>query len=101
METVREPAWLVAMADQRLALMAEKVSASSLKLYGPEIIMTPLTEPAENASNMERTRWERSCDNCGRYCKKGTFITGHVMRQLHGHAVLMTFGMCPECKELI
>lgn len=92
-ETV--PAWLVAKVDQRLALMDEFLRQLE---FNHELIMTPLDEPPEGASEAQFRKWDRTCDNCGRYCK-GRFYTGNVVRELHGKQVVITFGVCPRCKE--
>jgi hypothetical protein len=96
------PAWVVAKVDQRLALMADMLSrfgnpAPALAEYG--LMMTPLSEPDEGATPDEYKIWDRSCDNCGRYCP-GDFFTGSVTRTKWGTQIVFTFGTCPECKEL-
>src|SRR3982751_2310442 len=90
------PAWLDAKVDQRLAAM-KTVMGRDLKTP-MALIMTPLSEPGPNASPLEYKYWERSCDNCGRYCS-GEFSTGHVIRHEFGTQVMFVFGVCPSCKE--
>lgn len=93
-----EPAWLLAKVDQRLALMKEalgELGIRRLKSY-TGVIITPVSEPAEDASLAEYERWEHSCDNCGKYCPDSMW-TGTVERELSGARVYISFGACPTC----
>lgn len=94
---MKEPAWLVHLIDQRLALIEDKLGAS---VPDTNLIMTPLTEPGEKATQREFDQWDRTCDHCGRYCKAPRlFYTGHIVRQLRCNTtVYMTFGVCQRCK---
>jgi len=94
-----EPAWLAAKVDQRLALMEEHMGdVSKLPTH---FVMTPLTEPEENASKEEFDHWERTCDNCGVYCPWPTdFYTGTTVRMRGETQVIFTFGVCATCKKL-
>lgn len=96
-EVVREPGWLTAAADQRLALMQETVPPEVLAEDAP-IVMAMLTEPSDDLDRQERERWERTCDNCGAYTPEGqVFYTGHVTRYLFGAPVMITYGACFRC----
>lgn len=97
---MKEPAWLTSLIDQRVALVEDKIGDIVLDT---NIIMTPLTEPPEGASERALKRWDRSCDNpgCHRYCSDPQpFFTLHVVRTLrHGTKVYMTAGLCADCKR--
>jgi len=92
-----EPAWLTAAVDQRLALMVETIG-EAVQFIDHEVIVTPLTEPREGASDAEMKHWDFSCDNCGRYCPT-RLLVGQVTRELHGKPVMFTYGACPWCAE--
>lgn len=98
-EHKREPAWLTAKADQRLALMASGHTPVQISKVTASIIMLFLSEPPPDSTPADYATWERSCDNCGRFCP-GTFYTGVVKRELHGMEVVITYGVCPDCKDL-
>jgi hypothetical protein len=94
----REPAWLTAMIDQRMALMEEHLGNPAN--VPANVVMTPLTEPEEDATNADRERWERTCDNCGTYCDNDTpFYTGSTVRMRGNVQVIFMFGVCAPCKE--
>jgi hypothetical protein len=98
----REPTWLIAMVDQKLALMEDILGAALHAQRDSEIadyavILTPLTEPEEGSSAQEMARWERTCDNCSAFCPGLNFWTGHVVRDFHGRQVIFTFGTCSKC----
>lgn len=94
-EELKEPSWLTARADQRLALMLEK--AGDNFPHGA-LVTTPLTEP-EPGGDFER--WDRSCDNCGKYVAEGELLwTGSVFRVTpKGSQVIINFGACADCKN--
>ena len=96
----KTPPWLAAKIDQRMALLEQAVGNKTLDV---SLVMTPLTEPREGASDAEHQRWDRSCDNCGRYCPPAAdFYTGHVVRFLsNGTRVYISFGVCINCKPSI
>lgn len=98
------PAWLSAAVDQRLALMMDTTGGvETFRAYfeGKGMVLTPLTEPEEGATEEEHARWDRSCDNCGHYCKPGEdFYTGHVHAVQEPITIMISFGVCPACKEL-
>lgn len=94
-----EPTWLVSKIDQRLALMEEHMGNAAD--VPAQVVMTPLTEPGEDATKEDFERWERTCDNCGRYCPPDSeFYTGHSVRMRGEVQVIFMFGVCPDCKEL-
>jgi len=92
-----EPTWLRASIDQRLALMEQHMGNAAD--VPANVVMTPLTEPEENATDHDREVWERTCDNCGAYCPD-EFYTGHSVRMRGNVQVIFMFGVCPSCKEL-
>lgn len=95
------PSWVVALADQRIALMKEKLTKESM--HGYVVIATPLTEPAdaESMSTADFERWERCCDNCGVYCSPNReFFSGVLERELYGKQVILSFGACKRCSEV-
>jgi hypothetical protein len=90
----RLPAWLEAAVDQRLALIDKH-----LRVTPAPLIITPLAEPPENSTALQRARWERSCDCCGKYCPypREDFYTGHVQRTAKsGALVIITLGVCKD-----
>ena len=97
----KEPPWLTAMIDQRMALMEQELgpAVDGLQSYG--VVLTLLTEPPEGSSHAVAERWERSCDRCGLYCPDDAeFYTGHATRELGGAKVMVAFGMCPACRRV-
>lgn len=95
-EKKKEPVWLSVRVDQRIAFMLERTGGE----FPPgALIATLLTEPPEGASKEEIDRWDRTCDNCGKYVPKGqTLYTGSCDRTLpSGHQVIINFGACSEC----
>jgi hypothetical protein len=92
-----EPAWLTAKVDQRLAFMLQEMGGK-LPNIGQNVVLTLLTEYGEGATQEEKDRWERTCDNCGLFCPGATtFYTGQVARYHMGKRVEFTFGSCPKC----
>ena len=90
-----EPAWLSAKVDQRIAFMLEKTGGN----FPPEAILaTPLTEPEDG---QDFDKWDRSCDNCGRYVPEGEpFHSGTCVRFIEaGNRALISFGACDTCWE--
>jgi hypothetical protein len=88
-----EPAWLTHLVDQRMALINDKATPL---LPEHALVMTPLTEPPEGATEAQYRRWDRTCDCCQTFCPPGKdFYTGHLVRELSdGRPVYMTFGVC-------
>lgn len=93
------PAWLVALIDQRIALMDELAGDLPQLADANTIVMTPLTEPREGASEEEFAIWNRQCDRCKADCRGKDFYTGHMHRAWKGMKLLFTFGVCAACKE--
>jgi len=93
------PAWLTSKIDQRMALIDERVTPVSISRGPVPLIVTPLTEPGENATPLQMERWERTCDACGKYCPypKEDFFNGQVQRTTKtGMLVIIFFGVCKE-----
>ena len=97
-EKIEVPAWLRAKIDQRLALMAE-VTGGPENFTGMEIVAMTLTEPGEDCTDAEFTRWERTCDSCGNYCPPAEpFYSGQRMEPWGPTKVLIIWGECHPCK---
>lgn len=97
-----EPGWLLAAADQRLAELkqAMPVAVARELMGGVDLLMTPLTEPAEGSSKIRQQMWEHTCDHCGKYLLVGLYI-GHVLRQWDGLPIQIHFGACGDCLEVV
>lgn len=97
-EREKEPPWLQAKVDQRIAFMRDKLGDLGWQLIKRQtaLLMTPLTEPDEGASELEFARWEHTCDNCGAYVPR-TMWSGSVERMVDGVRVIISFGACPGC----
>lgn len=95
-----EPPWLTAKVDRRLAEL-KAGGAFEIAIDQAPIIMTYLDEGDAKMSPQARQQWERTCDNCGRYCPEVggmAFYTGHAMRLVDQRQVLMTYGVCDDCR---
>ena len=105
MSLQEQPAWLVALADQREALMIEKGALDAAREAGSQFIFSFINEGDHEMSTEELARWERTCDHCGRYIPEDApegpdgFYTGHLMRTVEGIQIVMAFGVCGTCKE--
>lgn len=88
-----EPAWLTAAADQRVAFMAETLGPGVAFLKGYNVVVTPLTEPDPGCQTQQ---WDKTCDNCGRYCPDG-LVANSVQRDLNGVKIQVVFGACSRC----
>jgi hypothetical protein len=92
----KEPAWLLAKTDQKLADMRDNLTAD--RLAGFKAVLIPLFDPAPGVDDTGGGRWDRTCDNCGKYCPDGTpYFVGQTKREMHGKSVFLTFGACSEC----
>lgn len=89
------PAWLLAAVDQRVALMTEHMP----EMPFDGIIVTPLTEPPEGATDQQHASWDKSCDNCGTY-RVWDLKCGEVTRMFRGSELHIMFGACPDCAVL-
>jgi hypothetical protein len=66
-----------------------------------ELVIVQLGRPEENATREEQDRWELSCDRCGRYCPPPTdFHTGGITLVRHKRKIMVTFGLCDDCRAL-
>jgi len=97
---IPEPAWLTAKVDARIAEI-RKGGAFDLAESVQPIVMTFLDEGSPHMTDEERERWERTCDNCERYCPEGgmAFYTGHVLRMEEGRQVILAYGVCDDCRR--
>jgi hypothetical protein len=98
MTQIKEPPWLTAAVDERLALMQEKTGGIKrlAEASGGVIVMTFLTEPREHATSAEIRRWEHSCDNCQKHSvteNRG----GYTERLVDDIRVVFSFGACEKC----
>jgi hypothetical protein len=91
------PRWLTTAADLRIGFMLEQMGGDVPEGY--PFILTPLTEPPEHFTDEERERWERTCDNCGKFCPEDTeFYTGAIGREVtEDTRIEIMFGACPAC----
>jgi len=101
-----EPPWLAAKTDQKVAFMAEHGALDLARENGSMFIMSLLDEGEEEMTDEERERWERSCDNCGKYvppeperANYTAFYTGYTARTVDGVQIMLAFGVCGTCKE--
>ena len=95
----REPAWLTAKVDQKIALVkVPMLNAARATQAG--FVMTFLDEGHAHMTDEEREQWERTCDRCHTYVPDdGEFYTGHVVRDVEGQQVVMAFGVCGPCRR--
>jgi hypothetical protein len=96
-----EPVWLTTKIERRLDVIRDGMMAAA-RNTGAQFVMTYLDEPDPGATDAERDRWERTCDNCGRYCPpdgEWDFWTGHVVREIDGRQVMIAFGVCAVCRH--
>ena len=105
MSLQEQPAWLVALADQRIALMIEKGALNAAREAESTFIFSFINEGDHEMSREELARWERTCDNCGRYIPEDApdgpdgFYTGHLARTVDEIQIVLAFGVCGTCKE--
>ena len=90
----REPSWLTAAADQRVAKMKD---VAGNMITGYDVIMMMLTEPPEWATPTEAAAWEHECDNCR--TSERPLITGNVERTARKKRVFIVFGACRLCLD--
>lgn len=82
-----------------MALVEEAAIPAALRFGQVPLIVTPLTEPPEGASQRQYLQWDRTCDCCGKHCAypKHNFYTGQVQRTSKaGVLVIISFGICEE-----
>ena len=104
MTLFNEPPWLIAKVDRRIAEIRD---GGAFEIAGDNkpIIATFLDEGDHEMTAEEHEKWERTCDGCGQYCPTGedgiNFYTGHTGRIINGRQVLLTYGVCENCKTVI
>lgn len=96
-ELLDEPAWLVAMLDQRIALVLDKFADQMDILRNMDMCMLTLTEPPEHETI---ERWERTCDRCGTYVPGEGLMLGSALRTAQGIRFVVTLACCEPCSEL-
>lgn len=101
-----EAPWLQAKVDQRVQFMVEHGALDMARESGGKFVMSFLDEGKEDMTEEERERWERTCDNCGRYIPPEPerpgytdFYTGYTQRIIDGVQIVLAFGVCGTCKE--
>jgi hypothetical protein len=96
-ELIVEPPWVVAAVDQRLAQMDPFFKGFNAQ--AGNLVVTPMCELDHEPTEAELKLWDRTCDRCRTYCPPEVgFYTGHVARQRWGTRVVLTFGVCKNCK---
>jgi hypothetical protein len=95
----REPAWLTAAVDQRVALLAHLLDAEIRKMAKVTVIMLQLTEPPMFATAAQIMAWDHACDNCSKPCPTDQdLLMGNVERTYKDSVkVVITFGACLDC----
>lgn len=91
----QEPPWLTAAVDQRLK--AAEAAFHYAQIAGTTVLMLTLTDPEED-TDLAREHWDQSCDNCRRFCGQELW-PGHKKLMHNGMPVVITFGVCSDCKE--
>ena len=95
---VKAPLWLIARADQRLAMADERIGFLLESAANPyTLVIMQLTDPPGD-SLVEMQRWSQTCDHCGTYepdVRK--FWTGALMQKHKGAQVQITYGVCAKC----
>ena len=93
------PPWAIAAIDQRVELLGAIIPFA--KKGEVDSVITPLTEPPEDASKEQYEKWDRACDNCGRFVPEGEqLMTGHCSLVRNGVKIIVTFGACQTCMKL-
>lgn len=64
------------------------------------VVLIPLSDPPEHATEAERAAWETQCDRCGAQCRGKNFHTGAVTVKPSGREITFTFGLCEDCQKL-
>jgi len=67
------------------------------------MVVMPLTEPGDGATDEQRKRWERSCDLCDTYCPHPVeFWTGSMSpEEPFPIRVRVTVGFCGPCRKVV
>lgn len=98
----QEPPWLTAAIDQRLK--AAEPAFEYAKIAGTTVLMMTLTDPVVELTDPEEDvetatqYWNESCDNCQKWCPTSLW-PGHKSLVHDGLQVVITFGVCPDCRE--
>lgn len=101
MKYPKEAPWLTAKVDQRVEFMIQNGALALAQQNGSFFIMSFLDEGKEDMTDEERERWERTCDNCGKYAdpRNEEFYTGYTARTIDDVQIVLAFGICGTCKE--
>lgn len=99
-QKIDPPPWLVAMVDQRVALMKQSIGELGFRKIKRDmgVLLTPLTEPREGATQVEMEEWNFTCDHCGKVDREGLHA-GHHVRYVYHVRVELMFGVCSECAK--
>lgn len=99
-ELIEEPPWLKAQVDQHIARMKEMMGGIDVLPPGlaPDVLMTVLNEPGDEATKEEYARWEMACDRCGRSGHGPVLYSGYVRRAAFGTKVVVVFNVCAPCR---
>ncbi len=97
-QDITEPSWLSAKVDQRIAFVDQQ-GGFDAAIEAGAVLAVFLSEPEDNAGPLEITRWEHTCDGCGKYLPNDLH-GGRATRTYRGVIVEITFGCCKACSEL-
>ena len=86
-----KPAWVIALADQKQALISELLPNIPLELMNQRIITTIGNNDFD----------ESLCDHCGKHIEDGTeFLVAHEERHIGNIHVDMIVAACIPCSKL-
>lgn len=94
-----EPTWLREMVDGRLAVVGKSAIREAMRI-GAETVVLPLTEPPSDLGDVDRERWEHTCDHCGYWTAPGEEMGMggcQVTEGFTGITVILTYGLCRPC----
>lgn len=94
----KTPAWVVALADQRLQELIEKMGPNIAMFRAMNMVAAPLTAPASDSPE-DIDMWEHTCDNCGLYQSVEVY-TMQIAKSQRGVNFLLFGIACVHCGEL-
>lgn len=91
--------WMDAKIDQLLARMEEAATPEGVQLISETapVLVLFLTEP-ETDTPEGLAHWELACDKCNQI---RPLHSGLTTRQWRGMQVMISFGFCTECRDLL